>query len=58
LRALSLKITSARESRMRLGTAAGTTKHPLGNNMAIAIENDFREFSLVITVGISLMRFL
>jgi len=26
--------------------------------MAIAIENDFREFSLVITVGISLMRFL
>jgi len=49
--ALSMEIANWRESRMRMSAAAGTAKHPLRNNMAVATENDFREFGLVVTVG-------
>jgi hypothetical protein len=57
MRVLSMEITNWQESRMRRSTAAGSAKHPLRNNMAVATKDDFREFGLAITVGSCLMCF-
>jgi hypothetical protein len=38
-------------------STASSAKHPFRNNMAVAIKDNFREFSLVITIDIFFMRF-